>query len=45
MAELSPNPAVTKFGSLLIILLVALLAVWLVNNVLFVNKLVQKRTA
>jgi hypothetical protein len=45
MPDIAPSSNVTKIGSLLLIFAVALLAVWVVNNVAFVGKLTARRTA
>jgi len=43
MDGITPSPNVTKLGSLLVIFLIALLAVWMVNNVVAIGKLTAKR--
>lgn len=43
MDGLTPSANVTKIGSLLVIFLIALLAVWMVNNVAAVGRLTAKR--
>jgi flagellar biogenesis protein FliO len=41
----TPSPAVTKFGSLLIVFLVALAAIWAVNNFQALSNITQKKAA
>lgn len=45
MADLAPSASVTKLGSIAIILVIALVALWLANNVTFVSNLTARRNA
>jgi hypothetical protein len=45
MADITPSSAVTKVGSLAIIFVVALLAIWAVNQFAGLSKLVSKKAA
>jgi hypothetical protein len=41
--ELSPSPNITKLGSLLVIFVIAVLAVWAANNLTFLTNLTAKK--
>jgi hypothetical protein len=43
--EITPSPAVTRIGSLLIVFLVALLAIWAANNFANIGKYTAKKAA
>ncbi len=45
MDGVTPSPAVTKIGSLLIIFAIALLAIWAVNNYAALGKWTAKKAA
>lgn len=42
---ITPTSATTKLGNILVILLIALVAIWLANNLGFLSRLTGKRTA
>ncbi len=45
MEGITPSPAVTKIGSLLVVFAVALLAIWAVNNWATLGKWTAKKAA
>lgn len=45
MADLAPSAGMTKIGSLLIIFVIAMLAIYAVNNFASLGKIVAKKTA
>jgi hypothetical protein len=45
MADIAPSANVTKLGSLLVIFVIALLAVWAANNIAMLNRVTAKKVA
>lgn len=45
MADLTPSAGMTKIGSLLVIFVIAMLAIYAVNNFASLGKIVAKKTA
>lgn len=45
MADLAPSESVTKIGSLALVFLIALLAIWAANQFATLTKLVSKKAA
>lgn len=45
MADIAPSANVTKLGSLLLIFVIALLAVWAANNINMLSKITAKKVA